>query len=363
MVFSRSDEQFMRQAIRLSRRGMGYTEPNPLVGALVVDQGEIVSCGYHSRFGAFHAEREALACAAIPAGCTLYVTLEPCAHYGKTPPCLDIILERRVARVVVAVIDPSPLVSGRGIETLRQAGVQVDVGCLSAEAEAVNRHYLTFVRRQRPHIVVKTGMSVDGKMTDGGHAARWVTSEELRQLANELRGEYSAVLVGSGTVLADDPSLTLRSADWPDKTLWRIVLDSRGRLAGSRFLQSASRQYPILWVVSVAERNEAPEFGSHLKQLGLKTDSAGHIDLYALMDELCKLGIASLLVEGGSQISDAFLAAGLADELILFTAASLLGGQNALTVFPSGRPIDNPLRLSEYSVCEMSSGWIVRGSV
>ncbi len=355
------DEQFMRQAIRLSREGIGYTEPNPLVGAVVVSASKLVSRGFHSRYGGLHAEREALAPADIPPGCTLYVTLEPCTHFGKTPPCLDIILEKRVGRVVVASIDPNPLISGRGVDALRHAGVTVDLGCLQKEAEWVNRHYLTYIRRQRPHLVIKAGMSADGKMSDARHNARWVTSKEMRDLANELRGEYSAVLVGSGTILADDPSLTIRSSEWHGKRLWRIVLDSRARLEGSRFLQTASKQYPILWVVSGAVGPFSALSSPDLRRLSLGQGADGRIDLTALMTALYELGIASVLIEGGSAIIDSFLMAGLADEMILFTAPLLLGGKDSLTVFPTGRPIETPLRLADCSVHELDSGWIVRG--
>lgn len=363
MTFSGEDEQFMRQAVRLSRMGVGYTEPNPLVGAVVAHRGGVVSMGYHSRYGALHAEREALSVEGIPQGATLYVTLEPCTHTGKTPPCLDIILEKKIKRVVAATIDPGPLVCGKGIDALRAAGVQVDLGCLSQEAEWANRHYLTYIRENRPYIALKAGVSADGKMSDAKGNARWVTSEELRRVANGLRGEYSAVLVGSSTVLADDPSLTIRGGQWPEKRLWRIVLDGRGRLAAHRFLASATDRYPVLWVVSSSVDPDLSGHSPHLKLLRMPRKEDGSHDLNALMPALHRLGIASVLVEGGAFVMDLFLAAGLVDELILFTESVLLGGRDALIPFASGRSIDRPLRLRDHSVVELDSGWIVRGRV
>jgi len=363
MTFSSEDEQYMRQAIRLSRQGIGYTEPNPLVGAVVVHEGRVVTTGYHSRYGAYHAEREALSFGDIPEGATLYVTLEPCTHYGKTPPCLDIILEKKIQRVVVAAVDPGTLVCGKGLEALRSAGVRVDLGCLADEAEWVNRHYLTYIRKKRPHIVIKSGLSADGKMSDASGNSSWVTSEELRCVANDLRGEFSAVLVGSATILADDPSLTIRNSKWPGKKLLRIVLDGSGRLVSHRFLRSGTEQYPVLWVVSSAADLADPEGVENLTMLRLDSESDGRIGLETLMAALHEMGIASVLVEGGAVVSDGFLSTGLVDEVILFTASALLGGQEALTPFASGRPIDSPLRLLDHFVIELESGWIVRGRV
>jgi len=361
MGFSSEDEQFMRQAIRLSREGTGYTEPNPLVGALLVHNGNILSGGFHSRFGALHAEREALKAENIPPGTTLYVTLEPCLHFGKTPPCRDIIVEKQVSRVVVATVDPNPLVSGKGLDALREAGVRVEVGCLAKEAQWVNRHYLTYMSLRRPHLVIKAGVSADGKLSDAKQDSRWVTSEELRRVANDFRGEFSAILVGSGTILADDPLLTIRSNQWPEKRFWRIVLDGRARLSSSHFLQTASEQYPILWVVSSNSNSSVPIRQPHLTILSLQEGLQGGIDLNALMSALHEIGIASVIIEGGPTIFDSFLNAGLVDEMVLFTAPSLLGGQKALTIYPSGRSVDNPIQLKDYSVLELTSGWIVCG--
>lgn len=358
-----ADDLFMREAIRLSRNGTGYTEPNPLVGAVVVHEGRMISAGHHSRFGAPHAEREALTGSNIPHGAELYVTLEPCTHFGKTPPCLDIILEKKIRRVVVATLDPHPLVSGKGIAALRKAGLVVETGCLAAEAEWVNRHYLTYMRNRRPHLVLKAGMSADGKLTDARGHSRWVTSPEMRQLANGLRAEFSAVMVGVGTVLADNPSLTLRSGFWPGKRLWRIVLDGHGRLASASFLGKGTENHPILWVIGEFADIPVVDFGPHLKVLRVAQDENGRIRLDHLMTELYELGIASVLVEGGAGLADSLLSSGLIDEVILFTASSLIGGRNSLTLFQSGRSIDNPLRFREFSVFELESGWIVRGRV
>lgn len=363
MPFSKEDESFMRLAIRLSREGIGYTSPNPLVGAVVVKDGRMVSTGFHSRFGAFHAEREALGRDDIPPGCTLYVTLEPCAHHGKTPPCVDIILEKGVTRLVAACPDPGPLVSGRGFDRLRQAGVSVEIGCLQDEAAWVNRHYLTSMTRNRPHFVVKAGVSADGKLGDKEQRSSWVTSAGLRRLANDLRGEFSAVLVGSGTVLSDNPSLTLRTTPWPGKTLWRIVLDSRARIERDHpFILSASPSYPVLWVVG-DKAEPVDKLPPHVTCWHHPLDHTDHLDLPDLATSLHRFGIDSVMVEGGATVIDAFLNQGLADEVILFTAASLIGGQGSPGLYLAGRPVNDPIRLQNPAIIELEDGWILRGRI
>jgi diaminohydroxyphosphoribosylaminopyrimidine deaminase/5-amino-6-(5-phosphoribosylamino)uracil reductase len=363
MPYSTEDERFMRLAIRLSLEGMGYTAPNPVVGAVVVKDGQIISTGYHSRFGAFHAEREALNRDEIPSGCTLYVTLEPCAHFGKTPPCVDIILEKKIQRLVAACPDPGPRVNGLGFERLRQAGVIVEVGCLEEEAAWANRHYLTAVRKNRPHIVIKAGVSADGKMGDSEQRSAWVTSEPLRRLANDFRGEFSAVLVGSGTLLGDQPGLNLRTTPWPGKTLWRIVLDGRARISSDNpFFLAATELYPVIWVTSEGTGG-TEALPPHVNRWSQPLDAHGHIDLVSLTRSLHHFGIHSLLVEGGATVIDAFLNGGLVDEVILFTAATLIGGQAAPGLFVTGRPIHEPLKLVDPSVMQVDSGWILRGRI
>ncbi len=225
------DEKFMKIALKLSQRGSGFTEPNPLVGAVVVKNGKIISCGYHQGFGSQHAETMALENLDVP-GTTLYLTLEPCSHFGKTPPCADLIIAKKVRRVVMAMIDPNPLVNGSGMRRLRTHGITTRCGPGSDWAAYVNRHYLKFIKTATPYVTLHAGMSLDGKLTDDAGHSRWVTSEEGRRYSHSLRGEFSAILAGHGTILADDPQLNLREPGWQGKTLYRVVLDSANSLPG-----------------------------------------------------------------------------------------------------------------------------------
>jgi pyrimidine deaminase RibD-like protein len=222
------DRKFMNIALKLSRKGLGYTEPNPLVGAVVVKNGKILASGFHRAFGAPHAEAMALEHLAVP-GTTLYLTLEPCAHFGKTPPCVDLIIAKKVRRVVMAMRDPNPLVDGRGIRKLREHGIQTRCGLCREQAERINRHYLKAIRSRMPYVTLHAGVSLDGKLTDDSGRSRWMTSEEGRRYSHSLRGEFSAILAGHGTILADNPRLTLREAGWEGKpcTGWCSIRPTR----------------------------------------------------------------------------------------------------------------------------------------
>ena len=206
-----NDTDYMRLALELARRGEGWTNPNPMVGAVLVRDGRILSTGYHERCGALHAERHALSrCTESPAGATLYVTLEPCCHHGRQPPCTDAILQAGIARVVVGSDDPNPLVAGKGLEILRQAGVQVETGVLKAECDALNQVFFHYIQTGRPYVILKYAMTADGKIATRTGASRWITGEEARRRVHQDRHRCAAIMVGVGTVLTDDPLLTCR---------------------------------------------------------------------------------------------------------------------------------------------------------
>ena len=247
-----ADERFMARAVELARRGAGWTSPNPLVGAVIVRDGRIIGEGWHHRFGGPHAEREALAaCSESPAGATAYVTLEPCCHTGKTPPCTEALIEAGIARVVVGVLDPNPLVAGRGNEALRRAGIEVAVGVLEPSCRAVNEPFLHAMEQRRPLVIAKYAMTLDGKVATREGLSRWVTGEAARRRVHEDRHRHAGVMVGIGTALADDPLLTCRLDGREVSQPARVVVDAAARLPLESQLVRTASEAPV--IVAVAE--------------------------------------------------------------------------------------------------------------
>jgi diaminohydroxyphosphoribosylaminopyrimidine deaminase/5-amino-6-(5-phosphoribosylamino)uracil reductase len=315
-VASPTEIAAMHRAVRLAARGMASTRPNPVVGAVVLDpSGQVVGEGWHVRPGGAHAEVAALAAAGERArGGTVVVTLEPCNHTGRTGPCARALIESGVRRVVLAVDDPTELARG-GTATLRAAGVDVESGVLAAEAESGNVRWLTAVRRGRPWVVWKVAATLDGRVAAADGTSRWISSPESRADAHSLRASCDVIIAGSGTVLADDPSLTVRDADdnpVPDQPL-RVVVDSRGRTpVGARVRDKAAET----WIATAAEVGARPD---------------GCVDLAALLHELNRRGHGVALLEGGPHLAGSFLRAGLVDEFVAYLAPTLLGaGRPAL---------------------------------
>lgn len=336
----------MRLALRLAAKGRGRTSPNPLVGAVVVSGGRIVGQGYHHRAGGPHAEIHALHDAGRrAAGATLYLTLEPCVHLKKrTPPCVPTVIQAGVRRVVIAMSDPNPLVNGKGIRALRRAGVRVEVGRLQAEAERLNEAYSHRVRTGRPFVTLKAAMTLDGKIAAAGGESQWITGEASRQDAHRLRADSDAILVGIGTVLADDPRLTVRLIERRARSErrpqpLRVVLDSRLRFPlGARMLKAPAGG-PVV-VVTTATASERR--GAALEQKGVQVvrvqGSISGVSLRHAVRALASLGINRLLVEGGGEVNAAFLKAGLVDRVVLYVAPKLLGGRDAVGVIGGTSP-------------------------
>ena len=350
------DRKFMKIALRLSRKGLGYTEPNPLVGAVAVKNGRILASGYHRAFGAPHAEAMALEHLAVPDS-TLYLTLEPCGHFGKTPPCVDLIIARKVERVVMAMRDPNPLVDGRGIGKLRGHGIRIHVGLFQDWAERINRHYLKAIRTRVPYVSLHAGISLDGKLTDDAGRSRWVTSEEGRRYSHSLRGEFSAILAGHGTIVADDPRLELREPGWEGKTLYRVVLDSGNSLPRRLNIFKDQERFPL---IIFSSRDAADQRKKVPRHFFVRHDANGLV-LADVLDQLSKLGIASLLVEGGGRVLDSFVRERLFDEMAIFFANKIVGGRNAVQVFASGDHLADALELADCRWSEFASGAILRG--
>ena len=322
----------MGRALALAEQGRGCVEPNPMVGAVVVRDGRIGGEGWHERFGEAHAEVNAIADAGGPEACrgaTLYVTLEPCSHHGKTPPCADAVVAAGFAKAVVAMVDPFPANQGRGIERLRAAGIEVEVGLLEAEARRLNAPFVKLVTKGRPFVIAKWAMTLDGKIATRTGDSRWVSSPVSRRLVHEIRGEVDAVLVGISTALADDPLLTARPPG--PRTATRIVADSRARLSPASQLVATARDVPLLLAVTDA----APEARcdtlerAGVEILRLPADEEGRTDLRALMDELGRRRMTNVLMEGGGELFASALGAGLADKLLVFVAPKLVGGRDA----------------------------------
>ncbi len=317
------DEEIMRQTFRLAQKGGGWTNPNPLVGAIVVKDGVIVARGYHTRAGAPHAEVEAMrAVKGDLGGSTLYVNLEPCSHYGKTPPCVDAILKAGVRHVVCATLDPNPKVQGEGARRLRKRGVRVTVGVLEHEARHLNEAFFAFHEHERPFVTIKFAASLDGKIATRTGDSKWITGEKARTYARHLREESQAVLVGINTVLKDDPHLGVRKKGKKDPL--RIVLDSRLRIPlTARVLRDGN----VLIVTT--ERANAKKKRSLLEKGIDLIEMKRAIEIPVLMRELYARGIISVLVEGGGSVLGSFVDARCVDKVYAFHAPIVIGGETA----------------------------------
>jgi diaminohydroxyphosphoribosylaminopyrimidine deaminase / 5-amino-6-(5-phosphoribosylamino)uracil reductase len=332
------DERFMAQALRLAKRAYGRTSPNPMVGAVLVREGQVIGRGWHHKAGAPHAEVEALADAArrghAVAGATIYVTMEPCCTYGRTPPCTEALMRAGVSRVVVAAVDPNPRHAGRGLELLRQAGITVDSGALAAESQRLNEAFNHWIVNRTPWVTAKSAMTLDGKIATASGESKWITGPASRAHAHRLRLGADAVLVGVETVLADDPSLTLRTqpgfrvpAAVPLKR--RIILDTRARTPLScRLVSDEARANTLVVVGESADPAKIAALQARV-MLILAPEREGRIDLQWLLPELGQMSIQHLLVEGGGTVLAAFFESGLVHRTAFFYAPRILGGEES----------------------------------
>jgi diaminohydroxyphosphoribosylaminopyrimidine deaminase/5-amino-6-(5-phosphoribosylamino)uracil reductase len=342
-----ADRRFMELALTLGRRGLGRTWPNPAVGAVVVKDGIIVGRGWTQPGGRPHGEPEALKRAGEAArGATLYVTLEPCSHFGRTPPCADAVIAAGIARVVSATQDPNPEVAGQGHRRLRAAGIVVDVGLCAAEAGRDHAGHFRLVRDKRPHVILKLAVSPDDKIGAAGGRSVAITGEAVRQRVHLLRAQCDAILVGIGTVLADDPLLTCRLPGMEARSPVRVVLDRSLRIPASSKLVHSARQTP-LWLVAseLAEAASAARLGAAGAQvIRLAPGAAAGLDPSAVLHALAEKGITRLMVEGGSRVASSFVAADLVDEIRLFRGAEAIGdgGVDALDALPLSKITRSP---------------------
>lgn len=366
MEFDSTDSFYMQRAIALAELARGRTAPNPVVGCVVVKDGRILAEGYHRGCGQAHAERDALL-KCVPAetvGSTVYVTLEPCCHQGRTPPCTDLILAHRVARVVIGCEDPNPLVAGKGIQQLQAAGVAVTVGVLAEACRRQNLFFHHFYRTGRPYVTQKYAMTLDGKIAAWTGDSKWVTGDCAREHVQQLRRDYAAILVGIGTVLEDDPLLTCRLD--PEANPIRVILDRRLRLpADSRIAQTAAA-VPTLAVCSADELADpsARARGELLAAAGIEIlQQPGALDLPPLFETLGRRGIHSILIEGGAAIHGACLEARLADYAYVYLAPKFIGGQTAAGPI-GGKGISrmaDAVMLADVKTTPLGADWLMEG--
>ncbi len=340
-----TEKDYMLRAIELARKGEGWTNPNPMVGAVIVKDGRIIGEGYHQKCGELHAERNALAALTENAeGATMYVTLEPCCHYGRTPPCTEAILEHKIACVVIGSRDPNPLVAGKGAAFLKEHGVVVKQDFMRQECDDINPVFFHYITTGKPYVVMKYAMTADGKIASYTGASKWITGETARKHVHGLRGKYSAIMVGIGTVLADDPMLNCRVEGGHQPT--RIIVDSHLRIPLESQICRTAKEYPTVVACSDFIEEKARE----LEKLGVRVIcmpydnprndaqigdtvmcSAGHVNIQALMEWIGKEKLDSVLIEGGGKLNESALRAGVVNHVCAYIAPKLMGGADAKT--------------------------------
>lgn len=323
------DEVYMKRALELAAKGAGRTNPNPLVGAVLVKDGEIVGEGYHEVYGGAHAEVNAIRDAGQRAeGATLYVTLEPCCHYGKTPPCAEAVIKAAIRRVVVAMEDPNPIVKGKGMARLREAGIEVECGLMEDEARELNEIYIKYITTHLPFVILKAAMSLDGKICTFTGDSKWISSEVSRTHAHIVRNRVSAIMVGINTVTADNPHLTTRIENGRDAR--PVIVDSSASIPLSTNVLSGNG--PIVAVTDMAPAEKVAALENRgVQVIRTGSDENGMVDLEELMRSLGEMGIDSVLLEGGGSLNWSAVKKGIVDKFMFFVAPMVIGGKSALT--------------------------------
>ena len=324
------DRQYMKMALELAQKGMGFTAPNPMVGAVIVKNGRIIGQGYHRKYGELHAEREALAvCTEEPKGASIYVTLEPCCHYGKQPPCVNAILEAGIRRVIIGSSDPNPLVAGKGIRILKDHGIEVTENILKEECDKLNEAFFYYIQNKKPYVAMKYAMTMDGKIAAYTGESKWVTGEAARIHVQEQRLKYTGIMVGVGTVLADDPMLTCRLEN--SRNPVRIICDSHLRTPLTSKIVRTAETIPTILASSSKDQQKIKNYEELGCQVLYVPEKNGHIDLNRLMELLGAAKIDSILLEGGGSLNWSALESGIVQKVQTYIAPKLFGGEEAKT--------------------------------
>ncbi|MCD4713040.1 MAG: bifunctional diaminohydroxyphosphoribosylaminopyrimidine deaminase/5-amino-6-(5-phosphoribosylamino)uracil reductase RibD [Clostridiales bacterium] len=327
------ESKYMKRALELAEKGSGFTSPNPLVGAVIVKDGMIIGEGYHEFYGGPHAEINAFKNVTDDVrGATMYVTLEPCSHFGKTPPCANAIIEKGISKVVIGMIDPNPVVAGRGVSILRESGIEVHTGVLEEECKKLNEIFIKYITTKKPFVILKSAMTLDGKIATSTGDSKWITSEASRTKVHEIRQRVAGILVGIGTVLADDPYLTTRLMQENISHPVRVIVDTHARTPlDAHVLEGLDEIRTIIATTSLAsdaKLKQLKEIGAEILLLPIKDD---HVDLEALIVALGEIGIDSVLIEGGSKVNFSAIEMGIVDKVIFFIAPKFIGGDEAKT--------------------------------
>ncbi|MBU0534476.1 MAG: bifunctional diaminohydroxyphosphoribosylaminopyrimidine deaminase/5-amino-6-(5-phosphoribosylamino)uracil reductase RibD [Candidatus Omnitrophica bacterium] len=376
---NKTDTKFIKEALALAVKAEGLTSPNPLVGAVIVKGNKIIGRGYHKRAGSKHAEILALESAGKPAhqpatklagnrkaggktkGATLYINLEPCAHYGKTPPCAPEIIKAGIKRVVIAMPDPNPLVNGKGIKKLKSEGIDVQVGILEQDARKINETYIKYMTKKMPFVVLKWAMSLDGKIATRKGNSKWISGKASREFTQKLRGKFDAVLIGIETLLKDNPQLNTHGLEIKEPK--RIIIDSKGRIPlDCNLLKTKGGQIIITTTDKISKKKirDLKEKGAEIIVISSKE---GRVDLKKLMIELAKREITSILVEGGGTINASFIENALADKFVAFLSPMIIGGKNAISPV-EGKGIEkiaNAVRIRDLSIRKMGEDVVMEG--
>lgn len=356
------DEKYMRRAIKLAKQGEGKVSPNPLVGCVIVKDDKIIGEGYHEKYGDLHAERNAIKnCKCSLKGATLYVNLEPCCHKGKTPPCVDAIIENKIAKVVVGTTDPNPLVAGKGIAKLKDAGIEVVVGVLEDKCKKLNEVFFHYILTKKPYVVLKYAMTLDGKIATYTGDSKWITNEKSRKHVHKLRNRYSAIMVGVNTVIADDPMLNCRINGGANPV--RVICDSNLRIPlESKIVQSAKDIRTIV----VATRSEASKVELLLKSnVEVLITTGKTVNLEEVIKYLGESSIDSVLVEGGGTLQSSFIRENLVDKVYAYIAPKVVGGERPYSPM-AGKGIEkmrDALRLNDYKMKQIDGDILIVGNV
>ncbi len=330
----------MLLALNLAQQGYGHVNPNPMVGSVIVQNGKIIGQGWHEKYGGLHAERNALAsCEESVKGATIYVTLEPCCHFGKTPPCTDAIIESGIQRVVIGSLDPNPLVAGKGIQLLRNKGIEVTAGILKDECDKLNEVFFHYIQSQTPYVVMKYAMTMDGKIATYTGQSKWITGDQARQRVHEDRRRYAAIMVGVGTVLADDPLLTCRLSNGRNPI--RIICDTNLRTPLTSQVVTTAQDVPTILATSCTDRKRHEPYEQAGCEILVVPLEDNHINLKILMEKIGSKNIDSILLEGGSTLNWSALASGIVQKVQTYIAPKLFGGSEAMSPI-SGLGIDTP---------------------